>query len=401
MGALEFSCEDLARTALVRILPRSRYRLAAQSDARFASFASNTTRIAYRQQGATPAFLLFSGPSQDPRAAATAAAVWAEASWRPNAIQRRVRPGVVVVQVAPRAELATAGVVADTAVPAAIWTVDSETGDVQVAGHPPGSPSAAEVKRAAAALEQGLPAPSVGELGLAERELMQTRSVAMPQVIGGVVGILLVVFALRYGFGALLSLEVLSSALRAPESLVGLPGGKLLIYVELFVNVLILVGILLGLGVVFNVRNLAFRMPGFSSSVPRTRTLTWIGYVAVMVGLAVMLDVVLPGAASSNLRNTVRGQYAHVNLTANDDGTESAVATGGDLTVDLSAWPSSAWPGVQFKTSNPSVLTLDAPPSASGPPIARFGAHQVGVSRVDASSADGRYTFQLRVTVIS
>jgi hypothetical protein len=46
---LAFTVEDLARTALVRILPRSRYRLAAQGDARFASFASNTTRIAYRQ----------------------------------------------------------------------------------------------------------------------------------------------------------------------------------------------------------------------------------------------------------------------------------------------------------------------------------------------------------------
>ena len=35
------------------------------------------------------------------RLAATAAAAWAEANWRPNAIQRRVRPGVVVVQIAP------------------------------------------------------------------------------------------------------------------------------------------------------------------------------------------------------------------------------------------------------------------------------------------------------------
>ncbi len=43
--ALPFTVEDLALTALVRILPRSRYRLAAQNDARFQSFAGNTTRI--------------------------------------------------------------------------------------------------------------------------------------------------------------------------------------------------------------------------------------------------------------------------------------------------------------------------------------------------------------------
>lgn len=159
--------------ALVRILPRGRYRLAAQTDSRFASFASNTARIAYRQHGATPAFLLFSGPDQDPRAAATAAAAWAEVNWRPNAVQRKVRQGVVVVQVAPTHELTNAGMVAGTAVPAAVWTVDSETGKVVVAGNPPGSPSGDEVKRAAAALTRGLPAPSWGELDTAERALLQ------------------------------------------------------------------------------------------------------------------------------------------------------------------------------------------------------------------------------------
>jgi len=106
---LGFTVEDLARTALLRIVARNRFRLAAQSDSRFQSFAKNTARIAYRQQGGTPAFLLFSGPGHDPRAAAIAAAAWAEANWRPNAIQRSVRPGVLVVQVAPGPQLITAG----------------------------------------------------------------------------------------------------------------------------------------------------------------------------------------------------------------------------------------------------------------------------------------------------
>jgi hypothetical protein len=391
-----FSVEDLARTALVRILPRSRYRLAAQTDSRFASFASNTARIAYRQQGAAPAFLLFSGPGQDPRAAATAAALWAETNWRPNAVQRKVRPGVVVVHVAPGPELATAGPVTGTAVPATIWTVDSETGRVEVAGQPPGSPSNAEVKRAATTLAQGLPAPSLGELDLAERSLLQTRTVAMPRVFGGVLGFVLVIFALRYGFGALISMLAFTSLLGANSA----PGGQLVVVVGLVANALILVGILVGLGVLFNVRNLALRMPGFSSRAPRIRNLTWAGYVVVMIGLAVVLDGVLPGAERAGLQNASHAQLMHVTATASDDGTETTVAAGGDLKVDLSAWPSSEWPGVVFRTSNPSVLTLDAAPPAGAPPVATFTARGAGVSRVDTASADGRYTFQLRVNVI-
>jgi hypothetical protein len=398
---LAFTVEDLARTALVRILPRSRYRLAAQGDARFASFAPSTSRIAYRQQGATPSFLLFSGPGQDPRAAATAAATWAEANWRPNAVQRKVRPGVVVVQVAPAGEMTAAGPVEGTAVPAAIWTVDSMSGRVEVAGNPPGSPSGGEVRRAAVALAQGLPAPSLGELDLAERSLMQTRTIAMPQVLGGAMGILLVIFALRYGIGGLFSLLALPAIFGAAGNVGSLSSSTVLLYGGFLINVLMLAGILFGLAVYFNVRNLAFSLPGFSSSVPRTRNLAWGGYAAIMIVFALVLDVALPAAERSFVRNTPAGQITHVTATVDDDGSETAVAVNGDLTVDLSAWPSSEWSAVQFKTSNPSVLTLDAPPAQTGPPVARFTAHQIGTARVDAASADGRYTYQLRVTVIA
>jgi hypothetical protein len=397
---LAFSVEDLARTALVRILPRSRYRLAAPTDSRFASFAANSARIAYRQQGATPAFLIFSGPGQDPRAAATAAAVWAEANWRPNAIQRMVRPGVVVVQVAAAGELTTTGLVASTAVPAAIWTVDSDSGRADASGQPPGSPPASEIKRAGAALAQGLPAPSLGELDHAEREIMQMRSVAMPQAVGGVVGIVLLLFGLRYGFGALSSLATLSSILASPQSPVGVPGGKLLVAVALVVNVLLLAGIVLGLGVLFNISNLAARLPGFSSPASRTRRITWAGYAAVMIGLAVVLDGVIPAIERTGPQNA-QNPSADVTVTATDDGSETFLIVGGKLTADLSSWPSSEWAGVSFKTSNPSILSLDSTPPAGSPPIAFFVARQPGVSRVDAASADGRYTFQVRVTVVS
>jgi len=397
---LSFTVEDLARTSLVRILPRSRYRLAAQNDSRFQSFATNTARIAYRQQGATPAFLLFSGPGQDPHAAAVAAATWAEASWRPNAVQRSVRPGVVVVQVAPAGELTKAGPVPGSALPAAVWTVDSDTGRVEIEGSPPGAPSGAEVRKAAGQLAKGQPAPSIGELDLAERTVMQVRTRGVPpRVVAGAFGICLVIFALRYGLGGLFSLLALPSLLAAGE-LGRLPGGGVYAVASVAANALLLVGIVLGAALLLNFRNLAYRMPGFSSPVPTTRSITWGGYIAVMIGLAVVLDGVLPAAERTSIQGA-QGEYTHMTATTDDDGSETYLVVDGDLTVDLSRWPSSEWPGVQFKTSNPSVLSLDASPAAGGAPIARFTAHQVGAARVDATSADGRYTFQVRVTVFS
>jgi hypothetical protein len=396
---LAFTVEDLARTALVRILPRSRYRLAAQNDSRFQGFASNTTRITYRQLGPTPSFLLFSGPGQDARAAATAAATWAQANWRPNAVQRTVRPGVVVVHVAPGPQLTTAGPVVGAAVPAAVWTVDSETGRVEVAGNPPGSPPKAHLKRAAAALMQGLPAPSLGELDLAERAVMQVRTIAMPRMVTGLMALVFCFFALRYGLGGLFSLAILPSMLSS--GLGGAPAETLLAIGALMLNVVMLAGILLGVGLYFNFRNLAFRLPGFSSPVTRTRNLAWGGYVAAIIGLAIVIDGVLPAAERASVVHAVQDQVAHVTATVDDDGGEIQVTSGGDVTVDLTGWPSAEWSDVEFKTSNPSVLSLDTTPPVSGPPIARFGAHQAGVARVDATSTDGRYSFQLRVDVVT
>jgi hypothetical protein len=394
---LPFSPEELAITALVRILPRSRYRLAAQSDARFQSFTSNTTRIAYRQQGATPSFLLFSGPGQNPQAAATAAAAWAEANWRPNAIQRRVSPGVVVVHVAPGNQLTPAGPVTAAAVPATVWTVDSATGAVETLGKPPGSPSAGDIRNAARSLMQGVPAPSLGELDLAEKGVMQPRTTGVPRALTGIVGILLFIFALRYGLGGLASLMVLPAMLGSGA----VRGGTELLVAALAINVVLLAGIVLGAGLLLNFRNMAFRVPGFSSSVASTRNLTWGAYIAVMIGLAVAVDGVIPTLQQRSTVNAGQGDYTRVVATVEDDGSETFVAVGGELTVDLSGWPSNEWADVQFKTSNPSVLSLDSTPSASGKPIATFGAHQTGAARVDATSKDGRYTYQLRVSVFA
>lgn len=393
---MQFGAEDFARTCLVRILPRSRYRLAAATDARFQSFATNTTRIAYRQQGGTPAFLLFSGSGHNPHAAAMAAASWAEANWRPNAIQRRVRPGVVVVHVAPGNQLMPAGPVPGAAVPAAVWTVDSATGKVQATGNPPGSPPASEMRRAADALMRGMPAPSLGELDLAEKGVMQLRSVGgVPRAFSGLFGLILLGLAIRYGVTGLLGFFVVPEYLSA-----GIPRGDVLYLVVWFgADSLILVGVALGAALLFNFRGAAMRLPGFSSPTPATRNLTWGTYVSVMAALVIASEFVAPALQHRNVVNANQGQYAHVTLTAADDGSEALVYVGGDLTVDLSDWPANEWNRVVFKTSNPSVLSLDSTPAAGGAPKAKYSAHQAGAARVDASSADGRYTFQIRVDV--
>ena len=391
---MPFSAEDLARTSLIRILPRSRYRLAAQTDSRFQSFAANTTRIAYRQQGATPAFLLFAGPGQNPQAAASAAAAWAEANWRPNAIQRTVRPGVVVVHVAPGNQLTPGGPVAGAIVPATVWTVDSATGRVETAGNPPGSPSSSEIRRAAEALMRGAPAPSLGELDLAERGVMQMRTTSMPRAFGGLLGLALLYLAFRYGLAGLAGLFILPELLSG-----GGTGDKLQLASSFGVSVLILAGILLGAALIFNFRGAAMRLPGFSSTSGSVRNVTWGGYIAVMVALVVLQEAVVPGLEHRNQVTASQGQYAHVGVTVADDGSETYVDVNGDVTVDLTGWPQDEWNGVTFKTSNPSVLSLDSTPSAGAPPIAKYSAHQAGAARVDASSADGKYTFQIRVDV--
>ena len=390
---MSIETEDLARTALVRLMPRGRYRLAAPTDARFATFVPQTVRLAYRQQGAQPSFVLFCGPGQDVLAAALAAAEYAAANWRPNAVQRRVRPGVVAVQVAPATELQPAGPIAGAAVPTTLWTVDSESGRCSTPASPPGAPSGGEVRRAAAALLSGVPPPAIGELDYAERALMHPRSMAMPGALSGGLGLILALFALRFGLAPLAGVFGYGSLFGT-----GHPG---LALAGVAVDGLLVIGIALGAAILLNFQNLALRVPGFASTVPRTRTATWIGYAVVMALLAAGANFVLPSALRSAQGGGGGGQLAHVVATTSDDGSQTAVLAGGDLRVDLSAWPRSEWAGVRFTTSNPSVLTLVSQPISGGAPIVFFQALGTGAARVDASSADGRYTFELRVTVVT
>jgi hypothetical protein len=241
---------------------------------------------------------------------------------------------------------------------------------------------------------RGAPAPSLGELDLAERGVMQLRTATMPRAFGGLLGLALLYLAFRYGMAGLLGLFVL------PELLSGnISGNRLIVAFSFGADVLLLAGIVLGGALVFNFRNAAMRLPGFSSSSSSTRNLTWAGYVAVMVALVVVQEAVVPGIEHHNQVTASQGNYTHVTITVADDGSETYVDMNGDLTVDLSGWPSNEWAGVMFKTSNPSVLSLDATPASGAAPKARYTAHQAGAARVDASSADGKYTFQIRVDV--
>jgi hypothetical protein len=298
----------------------------------------------------------------------------------------------VVVHVAPAAQLPPAGPVVGAAVPAAVWTVDCETGRVETKSTPPGSPPAGEIRRAAEALMRGAPVPSLGELDIAERNVMQVRTIGVPAFFTGIVSICLILVALRFGLGGLFSLFALPALIQVGD-------GRAI--AQAVISILILAGILLGFGILFNIRNLAFRTPGFSSPETRTRNLTWGGFAGVMAALVIVQQGVLPATLATRNAGLDGGQYRQVTVTVDDDGSETYVEVGGTLTVDLGGWPSTEWAGVLFKTSNPSVLSLDSMPSGADRPVATFTAQQTGAARVEATSTDGRYTYQVRVNVFA
>ena len=298
---MPFDAEELARAVLVRVIPGRRYRSAGRTDSRFTDFVADTVRIGYRQQGANPSLLLFSGPGQDPLAAARSAAEWAASNWRPNAIQRTVRPGVVVVQVAPPGELVRAGPVEGTAVPATIWTVDSGSGRTETPGRPPGSPPPGDVRGPAGALARGVPAPTLGELDHVERQVMIGRTAPVQPVVSGIAALLVVFFAIRYGllvFNSLVTWARISQA-GGMGQLVGLG--------FVAANALLLIGIALGAGLLLNLGNLAYRAPGFSSQSPKVRRATWAGYVLVMLALVVAVEFVLPRLLGAATPHTMPG----------------------------------------------------------------------------------------------
>ena len=233
--------------------------------------------MAFQHLGAHPSLLLFCGPDQDPCGAARLAAAWAEANWRPTAIQPRVRPGVVAVQVAPPTRLAPAGPLEDAATPAAVWTVDAESGAVQAPGGPRGGPSVGLVRRAARHLAGGGPATPLGALDLAERGVMQVRRGHAGGGVPSVVGLLLALLALRLALGVYGDI--------AGRHWLALPRDAVL-----------LAGVVGAAALALDYAGIRSRLPGFSSSRRWVPALSWAGYVLVVLVATALLGLLVPQA---------------------------------------------------------------------------------------------------------
>ena len=272
---MPIDADDLSRTALVQLIPRQRYRTAARTDERFASFAPHCVRLAFQHMGAHPSLLLFCGPGQDVREAARLAASWAAANWQPSAVQRTVQPGVVAVHVAPAPALAAPGPVEGAAVPAVVWTVDAETGAVATPPGPRGGPSAGPIRAAARHLASGGPASPIGHLDYAERNVMLVRRSISFRQAPGIVGLLLAFLTFRQAltvFGEVTAGRWLTVP-RDGVLLLGLVGALLL---------------------ALDAGGLRSRLPGFSSRRRWMPVLSWAGYVVVVVVAAALLGLLIP-----------------------------------------------------------------------------------------------------------
>jgi hypothetical protein len=277
LPVVTIDAEELARTALVDLVPRQRYRLAGRGDERFAAFAPMCLRIAFQHLGAHPSLVLFCGPGQDAREAARQAAAWAAGAWRPSAIQRHVLPGVVAVQVAPAAGLAAPGPVEGAAVPAVVWTVDAESGEVAAPAGPRGGPSAGAVRRAARHLAGGRPAPPVGALDVAERAVMQGRRSYRVGGAPSIVALVLALVALRLAFGVYGDI-VSRQWLALPRDLV------------------LLIGVAGAIALATDYAGIRSRVPGFSSSRRWVPALSWVGYAAAVLLATALLGLLVPVA---------------------------------------------------------------------------------------------------------
>ena len=212
MTAPPYDPDDLARAVLLRVVPQG-YRLIGEADERFAGRRDPFFRLALRHLSARPSLVGFTGPGEDPRAAARSLAEWAAANLRPSAVQRTVNPGVLVIAVGAEA---TAGAVPRAAVPAAVWTVDGE--GVHASGRPSGSPAPGILKDADRRLRRGEPAPTIGHIDVAERTMMSGRGRQRAFALGGGSVIVLVIV----GF---LFLRFVSSAIFSTPSNRA-PGGQ-------------------------------------------------------------------------------------------------------------------------------------------------------------------------------
>lgn len=367
-----YTADDLALTALLRIVPTG-YRLIDVGDTRFGGVREKFVRLALRHVGPRPSLVGFVEPDADAAAAARAAADWAAQNLVPNAIQRRVTPSVLVV--APLSQ-AAAGPVADTPVRASVLVVDE--GARVRGGTPPGCPSPQVIRDAAARLERGEPAPSIGSIDVAERTLMYGRG--------------------RRGFydspvltivGVLAVLGLLS---RVPRLLIelrtgGLPGQLVA------ADALFALGLVAVAGLAFNIGGLREQAPGFNSPSQRIAVGSWVGLLIVVVAgsYALQTMVSLPAA---NGRGGTGGTCTTncVPITADDNGKTINVSQ--DVGIDLRL-PGTSCP----RNSDPQVLDFrGCSPNGSGI-TAAYDAVGPGTAVLSRPVTGGEPTFSVTIVV--
>lgn len=378
MTTVTIGVEELARAVLLRIIPNG-YRLAGRSDERFAAFISETQRIALQHLGGRPSLVAFCGPGQDAMLVARAAAEWMAAKFRPNAIQRRMRPGVLVISVGPPQQLPEAAELKDLPVEASIWTVDANSGHLHWKGRPSGSPSPGVVSAAARDLARGVEAPPIGTLDYAERSLLQRSPRYRYAGPTGIVGLILIFVAVRYGAAFFYGFGV------SPIAAIG--------------ELVLAAGILGGALLIFDVWGLRSRLPGFSSRSRGVVAASWAGYIATFGALAIVFNLVVPRLLpASRGACSVEG----CTVTAADDKATVTMTRTAVLTVDLGDAPQASWADMRIESSDPSILEKLAQGSRAGdPPSGKFKAVGSGSARITAVSDAGGYRFEIMVYVRS
>jgi hypothetical protein len=304
--------DDLARAVLIQVVPGG-YRLIDESDSRFVGVRERFSRLALKHVGPKPSLVGFAAPGVDPRDAARAAAAWAAENLRPNAIQKHVTPGVLVIALGGPELAAAAGPLAGAAVRATVWTATPD-GRAETRGGAPGCPPASVLRGALRRLLAGEPAPTIGQIDVAERALMYGRG-RRPYFLDSPL------LALIGFFCGLWALSGVGGLLRELQA--GVSGHALLDGLR----VLMLVGVVL---YAFDVGGARTSLPLLSSPDRRVVIATVSTYVVALVvvtwlGAAVVLN---PGSAPGC------GDGCAV-VTAAQSGTTLAIPVGGAVEVVL------------------------------------------------------------------
>jgi hypothetical protein len=394
---LALTPDDYARAILLEVVPRG-YRLVDPSDERLAVVHAHCLRVAMRHVGPTPTLFGICGPGGNAREAARLGAEFAARTFVPTAIQRRVRPGVVMVALGTGAELPAAGPVDGTPVPAVVWTLDTAGGRLSARGRVPGAPPAGSIKRAIDRLLRGAAPPTIGAIDVAERNLMYGRG-GRRYTTGGTV---LSLIGLLAAFALLRNLSLVAAGLQAP-------GPRLLLD---FISSAGLLGLVL---LAFDAGGIRARLPGFSSPNSTTVTVSFGLYIFTLLAVPGIVGayVIKPPGDGGNPAAGGGGFVTAAQCIAPDclyiddagNGRQYHLRAGGLVVIYIGATPSdlSSDPVLcDFHDSAPPPVVLEKQACAGGnnpgdPIQDRFRATRAGVAHLSLRS--GQYRYQVDIVV--